>query len=62
MKIYFNFSVHDVESLEDWDLIKDEGYCLENEDFETLDNRLTRAFKHLVLPDDWHILGQPENS
>jgi len=53
--------VHSVESLEDWDLIRDEGYSLKNEHFETLDNRLTRAFKHLILPDDWHLLGLPEN-
>ena len=53
------FSVHDLESLEDWDSIRGENFSLEQEDFGSLDERLTSAFQHLILPSDWNLLGDP---
>lgn len=54
-----NFSVHDLEGLEDWDYIRGPQFCLANEDFPTLDERLTSAFQHLILPSTWNLLGDP---
>lgn len=51
------FSVHDFESLEEWDNIRGENFSLEQEDFNSLDERLTSAFQHLILPFDWNLLG-----
>lgn len=48
-------SVHDVESLEDWDEIRGTGFSLCNEDFATLDERLCAAFHHLLLRTGIHI-------
>ena len=50
-------SVDDLESLEDWDEIRREGFSLCSEDFTDLDVRLTAAFQHLLLPVDWLLLG-----
>lgn len=52
-------SVHDLEGLEDWDFIRGPQFCLANEDFPTLDERLTSAFQHLILPSTWNLLGDP---
>ena len=56
------FSVHNLESLEDWDSIRGENFSLEQEDFGTLDERLTSAFQHLILPTDWNLLGDSGTS
>ena len=50
-------SVDDLESLEDWDEIRREGFSLCSEDFTDLDVRLTAAFQHLLLPVDRSLLG-----
>nr|XP_018671959.1 rho guanine nucleotide exchange factor 28-like isoform X2 [Ciona intestinalis] len=54
---YLAASVHKLESLEDWDYIQGPNFSLEQEDFSTLDERLTSAFQHLILPLDWNLLG-----
>ena len=53
-------SVHSVDSLEDWDFIQGPNFSLEREDFDTLDERLTSAFQHLILPPNWSVLGSQE--
>jgi len=61
-KLYFELcycSIHNLESLEDWDNICGENFSLEQEDFGSLDERLTSAFQHLILPSDWNLLGDP---
>ena len=50
LAVYLAQSVNDVESLEDWDEIRGEGFSLSAEDFSTLDDRLACAFHHLLLP------------
>ena len=57
LAVYLAQSVHDVESLEDWDEIRGEGFSLIDEDFSTLDDRLSCAFHHLLLPEKWSLLG-----
>ena len=57
LAVYLAQSVHDVESLEDWDEIRGEGFSLCDEDFTTLDDRLSCAFHHLLLPENWSLLG-----
>ena len=57
LAVYLAQSVHDVESLEDWDEIRGEGFSLCDEDFSTLDDRLSCAFHHLLLPENWSLLG-----
>uniref|UniRef100_H2YLB7 Uncharacterized protein n=1 Tax=Ciona savignyi TaxID=51511 RepID=H2YLB7_CIOSA len=54
---YLAASVHNLESLEDWDYIQGPNFSLEQEDFSTLDERLTSAFQHLILPINWNLLG-----
>ena len=49
--------MYDLRSLEDWDNIRGPNFSLSNEDFGTLDERLTSAFQHLILPHDWNLLG-----
>nr|XP_039270740.1 uncharacterized protein LOC120345381 isoform X1 [Styela clava] len=56
---YLADSVHDLESLEDWDYIRGPKFSLADENFPTLDERLTSAFQHLILPTTWNLLGDP---
>ena len=50
-----------MDSLEDWDFIQGPNFSLEREDFDTLDERLTSAFQHLILPPNWSVLGSIES-
>ena len=61
LAVYLAQSVDDLESLEDWDEIRGEGFSLCSEDFEDLDQRLTAAFQHLLLPQDWSLPGNHAN-
>ncbi|CAG5113442.1 Oidioi.mRNA.OKI2018_I69.chr2.g7552.t1.cds [Oikopleura dioica] len=56
LAVYLAKSVHDVESLEDWDEIRGTGFSLCDEDFATLDDRLCAAFHHLLLLRDAKII------
>ena len=58
LAVYLAQSVDDLESLEDWDEIRGEGFSLCSEDFEDLDHRLTAAFQHLLLPEDFLTKGK----
>lgn len=59
---YLADSVHDLEALEDWDYIQGAQFSLADEDFPTLDERLTSAFQHLILPPNWNLLGDPASA
>lgn len=59
LHLHYLFSVHDLEGLEDWDYIQGPQFSLADEDFPTLDERLTSAFHHLILPPNWNLLGDP---
>nr|CAB3222859.1 rho guanine nucleotide exchange factor 18-like [Phallusia mammillata] len=59
---YLADSVHNLESLEDWDYIQGGNFSLAQEDFSTLDERLTSAFQHLILPPNWSVLGDPDTA
>ena len=61
MAVYLAQSVDDLESLEDWDEIRGEGFSLCSEDFADFDTRLTAAFQHLLLPTNWSLLGNHHN-
>ncbi len=50
-------SVFDPECLESLDLVKSEQFSLLEEDFPTLDERLTRAFQYVDIPEGWNLLG-----
>ena len=50
-------SVFDPAALEELELIRSEKFNLSEEQLSTLDERLSRAFVHLDIPEGWHILG-----
>ncbi|XP_076800218.1 rho guanine nucleotide exchange factor 28-like isoform X4 [Clavelina lepadiformis] len=56
---YLADSVNNLDNLEDWDKIQGPNFSLEKEDFSTLDERLTSAFQHLILPPNWSLSGDP---
>ncbi|XP_013406399.1 rho guanine nucleotide exchange factor 28-like [Lingula anatina] len=53
-------SVYNPNALESLEGIKSEHFDLTNEVLSTLDDRLTKAFEHLHVPDTWNLLGFPD--
>ena len=57
MAHFLRDSVFDPAALEVLELVKSEKFDLSHEELSTLDERLSRAFGHLDIPEGWHILG-----
>ncbi|CAH1796674.1 unnamed protein product [Owenia fusiformis] len=57
MAQYLAASVYDPSSLEDLEQVKGINFDLAEEDYTSLDDRLTAAFEHLDFPEHWCMLG-----
>ncbi|KAK7501626.1 hypothetical protein BaRGS_00007057, partial [Batillaria attramentaria] len=53
-------SVNNPHALDDLELIKSDHFDLANEILSTLDQRLSSALRHTMLPDGWHLLGSEQ--
>ena len=53
-------SVYDRTALEDFEKIKSDRFDLSDEELSTLDERLSKAFGHIKIPEGWNLIGVDE--